>query len=113
MRRLNRTLNDATVARQLDQLELSGIQIMDRVIDDRRNLGQVKQFMTRYLPLSIRLMNQCVQGEDAGHARAVLDAMVSAFHRQLNSLYRNETLDIAADLAHTQEQLKQAGVNEQ
>ena len=111
MRRLNQSLRDDTVARQLDQLELSAIQIMDRVVADESLLPQVQKFMIYYLPKTIRLLHNCVKREDPAHARAVLDAMVAAFHRQLNALHRGEVLDITADMARTEAQLARAGLN--
>ena len=113
MRRMNRSLGDITVARQLDQLELAGLQIMDQVISDRRTLGQVRKFMICYLPLGNRLLNRSVLKEDPVQARAVLDVMVSAFHRQYNALCRGEVLNIAEDLAYSEQQLSQAGLGGQ
>ena len=110
MRRLNQSLDDATVGRQLDQLELSALQIMDWVIEDVRHLPQVQRFMIYYLPKTLKLLHGCVKREDPARARAVLDAMVAAFHRQLNALYRGETLDITADMARTEAQLSKAGL---
>ena len=110
MRRLNQSLADATVARQLDQLELSAIQIMERVIADNRTLPQVQKFMIYYLPKTIKLLHGCVKREDPGRARAALDAMVAAFHRQLNALYRGEVLDVTADIIRTETQLAQVGL---
>ena len=111
MRRLNQSLGDSTVSRQLDQLELSALQIMDRVIADRRGLPQVQRFMIYYLPRTIKLLHGCVKREDPARARAVLDAMVAAFHRQLNALYRGEVLDISADMARTEAELARSGLS--
>ena len=105
MRRLNRSLGDDTVARQLDQLELSAIQIMNRVIEDNSLLPQVRKFMIYYLPKSMKLLHGCVKREDAPQARALLDVIVAAFHRQLNALYRREMLDISAEMHHTETRL--------
>ena len=111
MRRLNQSLRDDTVARQIDQLELSALQIMDRVVADGSLLPQVRKFMIYYLPKTIKLLHGCVKREDPSGARAVLDAMVAAFHRQLNALHRGEVLDITADMARTEAQLARAGLN--
>ena len=110
MRRLNRALGDETVARQLDQLEISAIQIMDRVILDNSLLPQVRRFMIYYLPKTLKLLNGCVKRDDPSRARAVLDTMVAAFHRQLNALYRGEVLDMTADMARTEAELARAGL---
>ena len=91
--------------------ELSALQIMDRVIADRRGLPQVQRFMIYYLPRTIKLLHGCVKREDPARARAVLDAMVAAFHRQLNALYRGEVLDISADMARTEAELARPGLS--
>ena len=109
MKRLNESIHDATISRQIDRLEEISGKIFAQVQAEPKKLSQIRKFMSYYLPTSLRLLNaydrmsgQGVAGENIGgtmkRVEDMMDTIVQAFEKQLDSLFGAEALDISTDI---------------
>ena len=109
MKRLNESIQDATISRQIDRLEEISGKIFAQVRSEPKKLPQIRKFMNYYLPTTLKLLNaydrmsdQGVSGENiSGTMKRVEDMMatiVQAFEKQLDSLFGAEALDISTDI---------------
>ena len=109
MKRLNDSIQDATISRQIDRLEEISGKIFAQVQADPKKLPQIRKFMSYYLPTTLKLLNaydrmsgQGVSGENIGgtmkRVEDMMDTIVQAFEKQLDSLFGAEALDISTDI---------------
>ena len=109
MKRLNESIQDETISRQIDRLESISGKIFAQVQAEPKKLPQIRKFMSYYLPTTLKLLNaydrmsgQGVSGENIdGTMKRVEDMMetiVQAFEKQLDSLFGAEALDISTDI---------------
>ena len=109
MRRLNESIKDETISRQIDRLEEISGKIFAQVQAEPKKLPQIRKFMSYYLPTTLKLLNaydrmsgQGVSGENIGgtmkRVEDMMDTIVQAFEKQLDSLFGAEALDISTDI---------------
>ena len=109
MKRLNESIQDATVSRQIDRLEEISGKIFAQVQAEPKKLPQIRKFMSYYLPTTLKLLNaydrmsgQGVSGENIDgtmkRVEDMMDTIVQAFEKQLDSLFGAEALDISTDI---------------
>ena len=109
MKRLNESIQDATISRQIDRLEEISGKIFAQVQAEPKKLPQIRKFMSYYLPTTLKLLNaydrmsgQGVSGENIGgtmkRVEDMMDTIVQAFEKQLDSLFGAEALDISTDI---------------
>ena len=109
MKRLNDSIQDETISRQIDRLEEISGKIFAQVEAEPKKLPQIRKFMSYYLPTTLKLLNaydrmsgQGVAGENIGgtmqRVEQMMDTIVQAFEKQLDSLFGAEALDISTDI---------------
>lgn len=109
MRRLNDSIKDESVSRQIDRLEEISGKIFAQVQAEPKKLPQIRKFMSYYLPTTLKLLNaydrmsdQGVSGENISgtmkRVESMMDTIVQAFEKQLDSLFGAEALDISTDI---------------
>ena len=109
MKRLNESIKDETISRQIDRLEEISGKIFAQVQAEPKKLPQIRKFMSYYLPTTLKLLNaydrmsgQGVAGENIGgtmkRVEDMMDTIVQAFEKQLDSLFGAEALDISTDI---------------
>lgn len=109
MKRLNEAIEDASISAKIDRLEEVSTKIFAQVKADPKKLPQIRKFMSYYLPTTLKLLNaydrmsdQGVSGENiSGTMKRVedmMDTIVQAFEKQLDSLFGAEALDISTDI---------------
>lgn len=109
MKRLNDSIQDETISRQIDRLEEISGKIFAQVETEPKKLPQIRKFMSYYLPTTLKLLNaydrmsgQGVAGENIGgtmqRVEQMMDTIVQAFEKQLDSLFGAEALDISTDI---------------
>ena len=109
MKRLNESIKDETISRQIDRLEEISGKIFAQVQAEPKKLPQIRKFMSYYLPTTLKLLNaydrlsgQGVSGENIGgtmkRVEDMMDTIVQAFEKQLDSLFGAEALDISTDI---------------
>ncbi len=109
LRRLNSLIDDEKISRQIEQMENIAGRIFDYVEVHPEKLRSISRFLNYYLPTSIKLLRTyddlSCQGVDGtninGTMRSiedVMDTIVLAYQRQLDSLFADKALDISTDI---------------
>jgi len=120
MRRLNDAIQDKTISDQIDDLEESTSKIIDHVVKNPEKLPQIRRFMNFYLPTTLKILNTYdrmgsvgVSGENIDGTMDKIETMmnriVTAFHNQLDALFREEAMDISSDITVLENLLAQEG----
>ena len=123
MRRLNDSIKDETISRQIDRLEEVSGKIFDCVKADPKKLPQIRKFMGYYLPTTLKLLNaygrmdsQGVSGGNIGgtmeRVENIMGTIVTAFERQLDALFGAEALDISTDITVLENMMAREGLAE-
>ena len=123
MKRLNESIQDETISRQIERLETVSGKIFAQVQAEPKKLPQIRKFMSYYLPTTLKLLNaydrmgeQGVSGENIdGTMKRVEDMMatiVQAFEKQLDSLFGAEALDISTDITVLENMMAREGLVE-
>ena len=121
MKRLDDNIPDETLSAQIRRLEEVSGQIFAQVKADPSKLPQIRRFMDYYLPTTLKLLNAYdrmggtgVSGEniDATLERVeqMMGTIVTAFEKQLDSLFGSEALDISADISVLETMLAREGL---
>ena len=109
MRRLNDSIEDPTLSRQIDHIEATTGKIFAYVMAHPDQKSQIRRFLNYYLPTTLKLLNAYDRLDEAGISGVNIDgakgkisevmaAIVSAFDRQLDALYQGEVMDINAEI---------------
>lgn len=121
MKRLNDSIKDETISRQIDRLEEVSNKIFDCVKADPKKLPQIRKFMNYYLPTTLKLLNAYDRMDAAGISGAnidgtmgkietMMDTVATAFDRQLDALFGDEALDISTDITVMENMLAREGL---
>lgn len=121
MKRLNANISDETISRQIDHLEETTRKIIAQVVASPEKLPQIRKFMNYYLPTTLKLLNAYdrmdstgVSGDNIdstkGKIEEMLDTIVVAFDKQLDSLFADEALDISTDITVMEQLLAREGL---
>lgn len=121
MKRLNDSIKDETISRQIDRLEEVSGKIFDCVKADPEKLPQIRKFMNYYLPTTLKLLNAYDRMDAAGISGAnidgtmgkietMMDTVATAFDRQLDALFGDEALDISTDITVMENMLAREGL---
>ena len=121
MRRLNDSIEDLTISAQIDRLEASTTKIIDQVVKNPEKLSDIRRFMNYYLPTTLKLLNAYdradstgISGENVdgtkGRVENIMETIVSAFDKQLDSLFGAEALDISTDITVLEQMLAREGI---
>jgi len=109
IRSLNEQIPDETISQKLSKIELLTNRILKQAEQDEKKLKQVRQFMSYFLPTTVKLLqqyvelqNQGIQGENIRNGmqkvEQLLDTIIVAFQKQLDSLFESQVVDITADI---------------
>lgn len=121
MRRLNQNILNEKISEQIDDLEQTTTKIFDIVIAHPDREAQIRKFLNYYLPTTLKLLNtydrmnsQGVSGENISSTMTkvdeTLDMIVAAFHKQLDTLFAGEALDVSADIKVMENLMKTEGL---
>ena len=122
MKRLNDSITDEKLSAAIDRLEDFSQKIFDAVRQDPEKLPQIRKFMDYYLPTTLKLLNAYdrmaatgISGENIDSTKQkveeIMDTVVTAFARQLDSLYGSEALDISTDITVLETMLAREGLS--
>lgn len=106
---LNERIEDEAVSTRIDRIGTLTAGIFRAVIEKPEREVDVRKFMNYYLPTTLKLLksydmleDQSYQGENIVASRKkienVLDMLISAYEKQLDRLFHDDALDIAADV---------------
>ena len=121
MKRLDDSIEDETISNHIRQLEAVSQKIFDQVRAEPAKLPQIRKFMDYYLPTTLKLLNAYdrmdaagVSGENISGTKEKVENMmgtiVSAFEKQLDSLFGSDALDISTDISVLESMLVQEGL---
>ena len=121
MRRLNDSIEDPTISDQIDRLEATTAKIVDHVVKNPEKLSYIRRFMNYYLPTTLKLLNAYDRADSAGisgtnvdgtkgKVENIMETIVTAFDRQLDSLFGAEALDISTDITVLEQMLAREGI---
>lgn len=110
--------------KKLSRLSLVTGRIFEFITDHPNKVGEIKKFMSYYLPTTEKLLNtyeeldkEPVQGENITKAKKeildTLDTINYAFENLLDSLYEDTMMDISTDIAVLETMLAQEGLVDQ
>lgn len=123
MRRLNDSIQDAAISAQIERLSQVSDKIFQQVQKNPSQLPQIRKFMNYYLPTTLKLLRayddmsrQGVQGENITgtmeRVRGMMGTIVTAFERQLDSLFGDQALDISTDITVLDNMMAREGLSD-
>ncbi len=109
MGRLYSVIGNPEVKEKINEIMRITDKITQDAIEDPSDIPQIKKFMNYYLPTTIKLLNaydrmsaQGINGENLDKSMKniteMLDEIISAFQKRLDSLFANQALDIETDI---------------
>lgn len=124
MQRLDDTIADEEISADIQRLKTVSGKIFEQIKADPSKLPQIRKFMDYYLPTTLKLLNaydrmgaQGVEGENINSTMSRVEDMmktiVTAFEKQLDSLFGAEALDISTDITVLEAMMAREGLTEQ
>ena len=109
LRRANEAIPDPEISKNLDRMVASGQQIFKELGRDPRKVALVRRFMNYYLPTSEKLMEQYQvlmnapsKGENITSAMKTIESSMelaaNAFEKCADNLYKDDEMDIDAEI---------------
>lgn len=119
---LQRTIHDAEMKKGIARITETGRKVFIAISDKPERAGSARIFTEYYLPTALKLLSsyERLQEESVsgGHIektreeiRGSLGTIAEAFDRQLDSLYRDDWMDITADITVLEGMLQREGVS--
>ena len=119
---LNDEIPDFKLSAQIKQIEILTEKIFAYVKEHPQDVRQIRQFLNYYLPTTIKLLEQYVvlqnQGMRMGNIdegmkkiEGMLDKVIVAFQRQLDSLFESSVVDITADIQVMEQMMASEGLS--
>ena len=109
LRKANEAIPDPEISKNLDRMYASGQQIFKELGRDPRKVALVRRFMNYYLPTSEKLMEQYqvlmnapAKGENITSAMKTIESSLglaaNAFEKCADNLYKDDEMDIDAEI---------------
>ena len=123
LKRLDDNIADEKISADIVRLESVSNRIFEQVKANPKKLPQIRKFMSYYLPTTLKLLNaydrvnaQGVDGENINATKksvaGIMDSIVSAFEKQLDSLFGDQALDISTDITVLENMMAREGFSE-
>ena len=123
LQQINDEIPDFKLSAKLKQIEILTASIVDQVERKPDKVKEVRQFMNYYLPTTIKLLEQYVQLQNVGlkgeniesgmqQIEAMLDKVIVAFQKQLDSLFERDVVDITADIQVMEQMMAAQGLTD-
>ncbi|MBQ9663259.1 MAG: 5-bromo-4-chloroindolyl phosphate hydrolysis family protein [Oscillospiraceae bacterium] len=123
MGRLYMSIKDPEIRVKINEIMRITDKIVQDAIADPSDIPKIKKFMNYYLPTTIKLLNaydrmdsQGIEGENIDKSMKniseMLDAAISAYKKQLDSLFANQALDIETDIEVMNAMLAREGLSD-
>lgn len=114
----NDRIPDPVLSHQMDELESVANKIFRQVAEQPGKAPQIRRFMDYYLPTTLKMLSgyrkieqEKVEGRYADATKqkieAAMDVVLSAFKKQLGTLFQNDMIDISTDIDVLETMLKQ------
>ena len=123
MKRLDDNIADPAISAQIVRLQQLAGKIFAQVEQNPEKLPQIRKFMNYYLPTTLKILNaydrmgeQGVSGENITSTMQKVEGMMStiitAFEKQLDSLFGSEAMDISTDLVVLENMMAREGLTD-
>ncbi|MBE6990290.1 MAG: hypothetical protein E7426_06045 [Ruminococcaceae bacterium] len=123
LKRLDDSIDDEKISADIVKLEEVSGKIFRQVEAEPKKLPQIRKFMNYYLPTTLKLLNaydrmdsQGVEGENISTTKkgveGIMDSIVAAFEKQLDSLFGDQALDISTDIVVLENMMAREGFSE-
>lgn len=120
IREVNDAIPDATLSRQMYELERLCVQIFKTVAENPAKAPQIRKFMSYYLPTTLKMLRSYRLMQDRGVSRTELaeahktlvrgmDMVLTACQKQLDNLFQSEMLDVSTDIDVLEQMLQRDG----
>lgn len=124
MQRLDDSIQDEKISTDIQTLKEICGKIFQQVKNDPAKLPEIRRFMNYYLPTTLKLLNsydrmgaQGISGENIDatmdKVEGMMDTIVKAFEKQLDSLFGAEAMDISTDITVLETMMAREGLTEQ
>ena len=121
MKRLDENITDEKISEDIRKLESVSRKIFDQVKAQPDKLPQIRKFMDYYLPTTLKILNAYdrmdntgVSGENIDGTKTKVEGMmgtiVTAFEKQLDSLFGADALDISTDITVLETMMAREGL---
>lgn len=122
MRRLNDSIQDEAISRQINRIESTTAKIFNYVMEKPEKKGQIRTFLNYYLPTTLKLLNEYdrmdslgVSGDNINRSKQKIEGMLenicAAFDRQLDALFTDTAMDISAEVTVLEQMMQQEGLS--
>lgn len=123
IRAVNDQIPDPVMSAKIDRIQ----EITGKILDYQRKYpekaGQLRSFLSYYLPTTLKILRayaqleqQGIEGENISAAKAriegMMDKVVEGFEKQLDKLFQNTALDITSDVAVLEKMLDNDGLSQ-
>ena len=123
IRQVNDDIPDEEMSAKIDRIEEITGKILDYQKKHPNRQGQLRTFLNYYLPTTLKILRayaqleaQGIEGENISAAKAriesMMDQVVAGFEKQLDKLFQDDALDIAADVEVLENMLKKDGLSD-
>ena len=124
MQRLDDSIQDEKISADIQRLKEICGKIFEQVKRNPEKLPQIRKFMDYYLPTTLKLLNsydrmgaQGISGDNIDatmdKVEGMMDTIVKAFEKQLDSLFGAEAMDISTDITVLETMMAREGLTEQ
>ena len=122
LREVNNRIPDAVMSERISRMENASADIFAYIAEHPDKAAQIRRFMNYYLPTTLKLLTsydklsrQRVKGENIQKTmfeiEGMMETIAGAFEKQLDSLFGDDAMDIAADISVMESILKQEGLS--
>lgn len=123
IRQVNDDIPDEEMSAKIDRIEEITGKILDYQKKHPNRQGQLRTFLNYYLPTTLKILRayaqleaQGIEGENIsaakGRIEGMMDQVVAGFEKQLDKLFQDDALDIAADVEVLENMLKNDGLSD-
>lgn len=123
MGRLYSSIPETSVKSRIMKIMNISDKIIKNAVDDPKDIPAIRKFLNYYLPTTIKLLNaydrMYAQGVDGSNISGtmsriedMLDTIVVAYNKQLDSLFADEALDIETDIQVMDGMLRREGLKD-
>ena len=121
MGRLYASIRNENVRKKINEIMAVSDKIVRDAIEDESDEPQIRKFLDYYLPTTIKLLNAYdrmdeldFEGENISGSKQnieeMLDTTIEAYTRQLDALFRNQAMDIDAEIRAMNSMMAQEGI---
>lgn len=122
LRKADENIEDEEISDAIVRMEEISFRIFAYIYDHPNKVGQTRKFMNYYLPTTLKLLEsydhmsrQDVSGENISQSmleiERIMQTIVLAFEKQLDSLFQDEAMDISTDITVLEGMMAQEGIS--